>query len=72
MAQGSTNFEATVSVQHAQPTVLGRPGQSLLERIGNTPLLRFDQFCFDSINSVPSCLTSHFWARPNGTTPAAR
>jgi len=65
MAQGSTNFEATVSVQHAQPTVLGRPGQSLLERIGDTPLLRFDQF--SSQLSNVTLLGKAEWYNPGGS-----
>jgi cysteine synthase B len=39
MTQSSDNFEASYA---AEAGTL-RPGQSLLERIGNTPLLRFDQ-----------------------------
>jgi cysteine synthase B len=65
MAQGSTNFEATVSVQHAQPTVLGRPGQSLLERIGDTPLLRFDQFSSQLPNVT--LLGKAEWYNPGGS-----
>src|ERR1700733_4673841 len=34
---------ATLSAQHAPEAAMARPGQSLLERIGNTPLLRFDR-----------------------------
>jgi cysteine synthase B len=34
---------ATFSAQHAPEAAMARPGQSLLERIGNTPLLRFDR-----------------------------
>jgi len=36
----------------------GSPGQSLRDRIGNTPLLRFDRLT----THLPA---SHFWARPN-------
>jgi cysteine synthase B len=34
---------ATFSAQHAPEAAMARPGQSLLQRIGNTPLLRFDR-----------------------------
>ncbi len=43
MGQSSTNF-STFPAQHPPQDVLARPGQTLTERIGNTPLLRFDEF----------------------------
>ncbi|MFZ0320166.1 MAG: cysteine synthase family protein [Candidatus Sulfotelmatobacter sp.] len=43
MVQSSVNLAATFSAQHAPAVAVARPGQSLLERIGNTPLLHFDR-----------------------------
>jgi S-sulfo-L-cysteine synthase (O-acetyl-L-serine-dependent) len=43
MQQNLTNFSVP-TVQHPPQGALARPGQTLTERIGNTPLLRFDQF----------------------------
>jgi cysteine synthase B len=43
MAQPLSEFAGTFDAQHAPRAVEQRPGLSLLERIGNTPLLRFDQ-----------------------------
>ena len=43
MGQSSAKLAATFSAHHAGETEMARPGQSLLDRIGNTPLLRFDQ-----------------------------
>ena len=43
MGQNSVELAATFSAQHAPEGAMARPGQSLLERIGNTPLLRFDR-----------------------------
>ena len=42
MGQTSTKTAATFPAEHAPEPGVPRPGQSLLERIGNTPLLRFD------------------------------
>jgi S-sulfo-L-cysteine synthase (O-acetyl-L-serine-dependent) len=42
MTRSSENFEAAYSMR-AQQADVPRPGLSLLDRIGNTPLLRFDQ-----------------------------
>ena len=42
MTQSSSDIDAGYSANAAEGGAL-RPGQSLLERIGNTPLLRFDQ-----------------------------
>jgi S-sulfo-L-cysteine synthase (O-acetyl-L-serine-dependent) len=41
--QNSINVGATFASDHPPEPVMARPGQSLLERIGNTPLLRFDR-----------------------------
>jgi cysteine synthase B len=43
MVPSSTGVAGTFSSQHAPQTPVPRLGLSLLERIGNTPLLRFDQ-----------------------------
>ncbi len=43
MTQTSARLAATFSAHHAPEPAIPRPGQSLLDRIGNTPLLRFDQ-----------------------------
>jgi cysteine synthase B len=43
MGQPSGNLERTFSAHHAPGSAVPRPGHNLLERIGNTPLLRFDQ-----------------------------
>jgi cysteine synthase B len=43
VGQNSVELAATFSAQHAPEGARARPGQSLLERIGNTPLLRFDR-----------------------------
>jgi S-sulfo-L-cysteine synthase (O-acetyl-L-serine-dependent) len=41
--QSSSKFAATFSAEDRPLAASARPGQSLLERIGNTPLLRFDR-----------------------------
>src|SRR5580704_5463616 len=43
MSQSSARFAATFPAQHPPEPAIPRPGQSLMDRIGNTPLLRFDQ-----------------------------
>jgi S-sulfo-L-cysteine synthase (O-acetyl-L-serine-dependent) len=43
MGQTSARLAGTFAAHHPPETAASRPGQSLLERIGNTPLLRFDQ-----------------------------
>ena len=43
MGQTSTKLAATFAAQDAPQPASARPGQTLLDRIGNTPLLRFDQ-----------------------------
>jgi S-sulfo-L-cysteine synthase (O-acetyl-L-serine-dependent) len=42
MGQTSAKDAETFPAQHAPEPAVPRPGQSLLDRIGNTPLLRFD------------------------------
>jgi cysteine synthase B len=43
MSQSSARLAATFPAHHAPEPAVPRLGQSLLDRIGNTPLLRFDQ-----------------------------
>ena len=43
MGQSSAKLAATFSAHRASEPAIARPGLNLLERIGNTPLLRFDQ-----------------------------
>lgn len=43
MGQTSAKFAATIAAPNAPQAIAPRPGLSLLDRIGNTPLLRFDQ-----------------------------
>ena len=43
MGQTSAKLAATLTAHGAPEPAITRPGQSLLDRIGNTPLLRFDQ-----------------------------
>jgi cysteine synthase B len=43
MGNSSATLSSTFSAQHAPQAATVRPGQSLLDRIGNTPLLRFDR-----------------------------
>jgi S-sulfo-L-cysteine synthase (O-acetyl-L-serine-dependent) len=43
MVQNSARLAATFSAHHAPQPAMPRPGLSLIERVGNTPLLRFDQ-----------------------------
>src|SRR6202047_4208942 len=43
MGQSSAKLAATVSAHRVPEATTARPGLSLRERIGNTPLLRFDQ-----------------------------
>jgi cysteine synthase B len=43
MGEGSTEWTAAFRAHGASERDIARPGQSLLERIGNTPLLRLDR-----------------------------
>jgi S-sulfo-L-cysteine synthase (O-acetyl-L-serine-dependent) len=43
MTQASTSFAEASGAHTASKPDMPRPGQTLLDRIGNTPLLRFDQ-----------------------------
>jgi len=44
MSHSSAKLAATFSAHDAPQAAPARPGQTLLDRIGNTPLLRFDRF----------------------------
>ena len=44
MSHTSAKLAATFSAHDAPQSAAARPGQTLLDRIGNTPLLRFDRF----------------------------
>src|SRR6202044_2540701 len=44
MGHSSAKLAATCSAHDAPEADATRPGQTLLDRIGNTPLLRFDRF----------------------------
>ncbi|MGB8582172.1 MAG: cysteine synthase family protein [Candidatus Sulfotelmatobacter sp.] len=44
MSHTSAKLAATFSAHDAPEAATARPGQTLLDRIGNTPLLRFDRF----------------------------
>ncbi|MGB7600766.1 MAG: cysteine synthase family protein [Candidatus Sulfotelmatobacter sp.] len=44
MSQSSAKLALTFSAHEAPEAAVARPGQTLLDRIGNTPLLRFDRF----------------------------
>jgi cysteine synthase B len=65
MVQSSSRLAATFSAQHAPEPSLARPGQSLLDRIGNTPLLRFDQLT-DHLPGV-TLLGKAEWHNPGGS-----
>jgi cysteine synthase B len=56
---------ATFSAHHAPEPAVLRPGQSLLDRIGNTPLLRFDQLTVD-LPGV-TLLGKAEWHNPGGS-----
>jgi cysteine synthase B len=65
MGQRSAQFAATFPAQHAPEPAVARPGQSLLDRIGNTPLLRFDQLSAH-LPSV-TVLGKAEWHNPGGS-----
>ena len=64
MGQSSADFSSVFPAQHP-PQEFARPGQTLLERIGNTPLLRFDQFT-DRLPGV-TLLGKAEWYNPGGS-----
>jgi S-sulfo-L-cysteine synthase (O-acetyl-L-serine-dependent) len=65
MGQGSTEWAATFPAYLAPGRDLARPGQSLLDRIGNTPLLRFDRLT----TNLPgvTLLGKAEWYNPGGS-----
>src|SRR5580704_757151 len=65
MVEGSAKLAATFSALHPPPAEEPRPGQSLLDRIGNTPLLRFDQLTVD-LPGV-TLLGKAEWHNPGGS-----
>src|ERR1035441_8817865 len=65
MGQRSAKLSATFPAHHAPQPGIPRPGLSLLERIGNTPLLRFDQLTAH-LPSV-TLLGKAEWHNPGGS-----
>jgi S-sulfo-L-cysteine synthase (O-acetyl-L-serine-dependent) len=65
MSEGSARLTATFAAHHAPEPAIPRLGQSLLDRIGNTPLLRFDQVT----SHLPSVtlLGKAEWYNPGGS-----
>ena len=65
MSQTSARLAATLAAHQAPPPAIPRLGQSLLDRIGNTPLLRFDQLT----SHLPSVtlLGKAEWYNPGGS-----
>jgi S-sulfo-L-cysteine synthase (O-acetyl-L-serine-dependent) len=65
MGQTSAQLAATFSAHRAPEAAIARPGQSLLDRIGNTPLLRFDRLTAH----LPSAtlLGKAEWYNPGGS-----
>jgi cysteine synthase B len=65
MANSSSTLASTFSAQHAPEAATARPGQSLLDRVGNTPLLRFDRLT-QSLPGV-TLLGKAEWYNPGGS-----
>ena len=65
MGQSSTKMAETFPVHNAPEPAVPRPGLSLLERIGNTPLLRFDQLTSHLPNLT--LLGKAEWHNPGGS-----
>src|ERR1700733_4214272 len=65
MAQSSARWAATFPAHHSPEPATPRPGQGLLERIGNTPLLRFDQLTADLPDLT--LLGKAEWHNPGGS-----
>jgi cysteine synthase B len=65
MGQTPAKLAAIFSAQQAAEAAVPRPGQSLLDRIGNTPLLRFDRLT----TSLPgiTLLGKAEWHNPGGS-----
>src|ERR1700734_82326 len=65
MGQTSARLAATFPAHRAPEPAAARPGLSLLERIGNTPLLRFDQL---TVHLPPVTLLGKAeWHNPGGS-----
>jgi S-sulfo-L-cysteine synthase (O-acetyl-L-serine-dependent) len=62
--QSTSKVAATFSADDAPRTPGARPGQSLLERIGNTPLLRFDRL---KVQTGVTLLGKAEWYNPGGS-----
>ena len=65
MGLQSSKVAATFPAHHAPKAAIPRPGQSLLDRIGNTPLLRFDRLTAD-LPGV-TLLGKAEWHNPGGS-----
>ena len=65
MGQTSARQAATYSAHHAPEPAVPRPGQSLIDRIGNTPLLRFDRLT-EHLPGV-TLLGKAEWYNPGGS-----
>src|ERR1700689_1962953 len=65
MVEGSAKLAATFPALQPPQAEAPRPGQSLLDRIGNTPLLRFDQLTAD-LPGV-TLLGKAEWHNPGGS-----
>jgi len=65
MGPTSAKLAATLPAHHAPEPAVARPGQSLLERVGNTPLLRFDRLT----GNLPgvTLLGKAEWHNPGGS-----
>jgi S-sulfo-L-cysteine synthase (O-acetyl-L-serine-dependent) len=64
MSETSSRFAAAFPAHHPPEPAIPRPGQSLHDRIGNTPLLRFDQ-----LTHLPgvTLLGKAEWHNPGGS-----
>jgi cysteine synthase B len=65
MGHSSAKLAATVSAHRAPEPAIARPGFSLRERIGNTPLLRFDQLTVHL--PLVTLLGKAEWHNPGGS-----
>ena len=65
MGQSSAKLAAIFAAHHAPEAAISRPGQSLLDRIGNTPLLRFDRLTAQ-LPGV-TLLGKAEWSNPGGS-----
>ena len=65
MGQSSVKLGETCPAHHAPKPAVPRPGLSLLDRIGNTPLLRFDELT--SHLPAVTLLGKAEWHNPGGS-----